>query len=172
VEVVAQLVPSGSEECDPLRFRTLERRWIVEVFVNHDGLAGKEWAAFLGVVTEGQNIVERLAGEFVHALGAMARNVDAQFAHNGDRFGSNMARLGPGAEYLETVSCVVTQKAFGHLAPGCISRAEDEDSLLIGHGYFPVECAGRQLLLRSLEVKEQAIERDPWLRARPLIGQR
>jgi len=45
-------------------------------------------------------------------------------------FGSNPARHGSSAEQFKAVSGVVTQQAFGHLAPGRISRAEDEDSFL------------------------------------------
>jgi hypothetical protein len=39
----------------------------------------------------------------------MAGNVDAQLAHDGDRFRPNLAWPGPGAEYLETVARVVPQ---------------------------------------------------------------
>jgi hypothetical protein len=58
-----------------------------------------------------------LAGELVYALGTMAANVDAQLAHGGDRFGSNVVWPSSRAEHLEAVSRVVTQQAFGHLAP-------------------------------------------------------
>jgi hypothetical protein len=40
-------------------------------------MARKDWAAFLGVVANGKNVVERLADKLVYALGAMAGNVDS-----------------------------------------------------------------------------------------------
>lgn len=117
-EIVPQLLPNLTEKDEPFLFGTLQRGRIFEVLVNRYGLARKHWAAFLGVVAHRQDVIERLAGEFIHALGAMARNVDAQLAHDCDRFGPNVARLGPCAEYLEAVARVMAQKAFSHLAPG------------------------------------------------------
>ena len=41
----------------------------------------------------------------------------AQFlGHGRHSLGPNMAQLGSGAEHLKTISCVVAQQAFGHLA--------------------------------------------------------
>jgi len=38
---------------------------VLETVVNSHGLAGKDRAAFLGVVAHGEHVIELLAGEFV-----------------------------------------------------------------------------------------------------------
>src|ERR1700676_396524 len=99
-----------------------------------DSPAGKNRAALFGVVADGQDVIELLAVEFIHALGTVAGNVDTQFPHGRNGLRPNLARFSSGAEHLKAVSGVVTQEAFGHLAPGRISSAENEDSFSSGHG--------------------------------------
>jgi hypothetical protein len=82
---------------------------VIEAAMNACTLAGKDWAAFLRVVGYGQAVIELVAGEFVDALGALARNIDAQLVHRGDGFGPDIVRLRTCAFYLEAVSGVVTQ---------------------------------------------------------------
>jgi len=117
-EILPDFVTDASENGESLFMGALERGRVFEVAVNRYGVAWEDGAAFLGIVTNGENVVERLAGELVDAFRAMARDVDAQLSHGRDRFRSNLARLDPGAENLEAISRIVPQQAFSHLASG------------------------------------------------------
>ena len=108
-KVASHLIPNATKECEPLVFRTPQRSRVFKILVNRHGPAREDRAAFLGIVTDGENVVERLAGELVYALRAVARNVDAQLVHDSDGFRPNVTWLGSGAEYLEAVPRVVPQ---------------------------------------------------------------
>ena len=116
-QIFPDLIANALEHGEPL-LRTLHGGGVLKVVMDRDGLAGKKRAALFGVVTHGQDVIELLAGEFIGALGTLAGNIDAQLPHGGNCFGSNLTRLGSGAEHLEAIAGVVTQEAFGHLAPG------------------------------------------------------
>jgi hypothetical protein len=117
-KVAPYLIPNTTKECEPLASRTLQRCRIFKILVNRHGPAGENRTAFLGIVADGENVVERLACELVYAFREMAGNVDAQLAHDRYRFRPNVTWLSSGAEYLETFPRVVAEKAFRHLAPG------------------------------------------------------
>jgi hypothetical protein len=57
----------------------------------------------------------------------VAGNVDSQFPHHGNSLRPDVGWLGSGAEDLETIPRIVAKKAFRHLAPGRVSRAENEN---------------------------------------------
>ena len=106
-QIIPDLIADTAEEREPFRFGTLESCGVFEIAVDHSGLAGKQRAALFGVVTYGQNIIELLAREFVHALGSLSRNIDAQFAHGGNRLGPDLARFRPSAKRLKLFTCIV-----------------------------------------------------------------
>jgi len=61
----------------------------------------------------------------------MARDIDTQFVHHGDGFGSHDARFC--ARAFDFKTGVVAEQSFGHLAAGGVSGAEDENSFFIVH---------------------------------------
>src|SRR3974390_929112 len=122
----------------PLVWGTFEHGWIFKTAVHRDGRTREDRATLFSVVTNRKYVVEQLVHEFVHALGTLAGNIDAQLAHDFDRFRTNAARPGPSAECLEEVSRVMSQQAFGHLAARRVPRAENQDAFLIGHRFLPV----------------------------------
>ncbi len=61
--------------------------------VNAFRVTGKHGTAFLCFVADGEHIIERLAKELVHVLGAMTRNINAKLFHNCNGFGSDGPRF-------------------------------------------------------------------------------
>src|SRR4051794_27773637 len=59
----------------------------------------------------------------------MATDVYAELAHGSDRFRAHRARLHAGALNLKRFAGIVAQEPLGHLAPGGIAGAEDQDAL-------------------------------------------
>jgi hypothetical protein len=83
-------------------------------------------AALLCVVANRQHEIESLLRKFINDLRAMARDVDSNLFHNGNRFGPNVRCLGTGAFNIEGFPVVMAHEAFGHLGPGRIGRAENQ----------------------------------------------
>lgn len=99
--------------------------------VDHHGPAGKDGTSFPRLIANGQDVVEALAGKFVHVLGAMPAYVNSQFAqdHNGLRL--DTAPAAPCAEDFKAVAGVVAQQALGHRAASGVASTENEDALLL-----------------------------------------
>ncbi len=108
-------------------------RRVFEAVVKSLGSAGKDRAGFFGVIANGDDIVKMMSVELVKVLGTMIGNIDAQFLHHSDGFGTYDAGFGAGAFDVEIISGVVTEKAFGHLAARGVASAEDEHALFIRH---------------------------------------
>ncbi len=89
---------------------------------------GKDRATLLGVVTNGNHIIEGLPHELVHRLRSLARNIDPDFAHGGDSFRAHVARFRAGAENIERRASIVSEQAFRHLTACRIARTKDKDS--------------------------------------------
>ena len=82
-----------------------------------DSFVGKDWAALFSVVADGQDVVKLLAREFIHALRAVAGNVDSQLARDGDGLGPNVGRLGPRAKHFGQANArFVTKVLAGQIA--------------------------------------------------------
>lgn len=90
--------------------------------------AGEDGAGFAGVVADGDDVVEMLAGEFVDRFRAVLRDIDADLAQDfhGKTIQSNRVRAG--AKDFEAIPSQVAQDAFCHLAAGGIAGAEDQDT--------------------------------------------
>ena len=140
-EVSSQLVSDTAKERQPFFLRSLELGGIIEASVNSNRSTREDWAAFLRVITNCQDIVERLTCEFVHTLRSVTRDINAQFAHNGDRLGPDPTRPRACAEHLEVVARAAPQQTFRHLASRGIPGAENKDSFLIRHACSLVEDA-------------------------------
>jgi hypothetical protein len=69
--------------------------------------SGEERAVVFGVIANRKDVIEGLASKLVNVFGAVAGDVDAQFAHDGDCFGTNVAWVGSGAEDFEAIASVV-----------------------------------------------------------------
>ena len=115
LKVSADLVAHPAKFSQSFRFSALEGGRIVERVMNQDG-SRKIGAAFLRVIANCENVIEGLALKLVNMFGAVAGNVDAQFAHDGDCFRTNVAWLCSGARDFEQIAGVVAEQAFGHLA--------------------------------------------------------
>src|SRR5690348_1588306 len=63
----------------------------------------KYGTALCGVVANGNHIIERLPRELIHGLGAVARNVHAEFPHYRDCFRPYMAGLCAGARNIKGI---------------------------------------------------------------------
>lgn len=107
MKIVPHLVPDAPENRQPCRIGTLQHGRVLKVLVNCDRLSWKDRAAFPRIVTNRQDVIERLSRELVDALRSMAGDINAEFSHHGHRFGSDLARLGPSAENFKTFPGVV-----------------------------------------------------------------
>lgn len=91
-------------------------------------LAGEHGAGLIGVAADGDDGIDLLPEEFVHVLGVVATDVDADFGHGGDGLRVNVAsRLRACALDVEDVPCGLAEDSLGHVAAAGVSGAEDED---------------------------------------------
>ena len=67
-KIPPQFVANAAKHSDPFIASALCLGRVLETVVNSHGLAGKDRAAFLGVVANGEHVIELLAGEFVDPL--------------------------------------------------------------------------------------------------------
>jgi hypothetical protein len=91
-------------------------------------------ARLSGLITHRQDVVEFLIGKLIDGLRTVIRYVYPDFLHYLNGFGTDARGSRPGTGDFKRVTGVVSQQTFGHLASGGIAGAQDEDSLLIGHG--------------------------------------
>jgi hypothetical protein len=130
---------SGQERHDPgvdLVADSAERgcalchRRVVEGPVKAPRGAGEYRAGFVGVAADRDDVIEGLPYKLIHRFRPVGGNVDSDFRHRRDGFGTNVRRFGAGREHLEPVSSFMAQQAFRHLAAGGISGAEYQHSSL------------------------------------------
>ena len=107
-QILTKLIANATERGKPFLVGALGQGRVIKAVMDADTLAGKDRATLVGIVTDGEDVVEMLANKFVHALGTVGGDVDAELTHCGNRFGSNPARRGSGAEHLKPVSGVLT----------------------------------------------------------------
>ena len=83
-----------------------------------DPLGGgrKHGATFLGVVTNGNHIIECLPRKLIDRFGTVTGNIDSDLAHDGDGFRAYMAWFCAGAFNLICRPSIVPKQAFRHLA--------------------------------------------------------
>jgi hypothetical protein len=101
-----EFVAHAAKENEAVRFGAREGGGILKRVMERNG-SGEERAVAFGVIANREDVIEGLALKFVNMLGAVAGDVDAQFAHDSDCFGTNMAGVGSGAEDLESIARVV-----------------------------------------------------------------
>src|ERR1035437_3193379 len=104
--------------------------WVFEGPVEALRFSGEYRADFVGVVADGDDVIELLTQEFVDGLGAMAGDVDAELLHDGDGFGAHFRGLRAGGKDIKATARFVTPQAFGHLAAGGVTGAQNQDALL------------------------------------------
>lgn len=143
MEVGADLVADLAEGGEAVFFGAGDGGGVREVVVEAVGVAGVDGAGLLGVVADGEDVVEGLVGELVDGFGAVAGKVDAKFGHDADGFRPDEGGSGPGAFDREDVAVVMTEEALGHLAAGGVRGAEDEDALVTHVGGEGVSCSSR-----------------------------
>src|SRR5579862_1155146 len=131
-----QIIAHAAERRKSDGLGSFRRSGIVKIAVKLCG-AGEDGTALLRAIADRDHVVEALPTKFVHVLGPLRRDVDADFAHHGNRLGADDARLRPGALDGEGGSGVVTEQPLGHLAAGRVSRAEDQDARRGDHAQHP-----------------------------------
>jgi hypothetical protein len=106
---VADLVADAAEGGETDFLGTIDGSRIIEGPMQAVYLPREYGAGFLRVVANGDNEIERLAHEFIDRLGAMVRDIDADLAHDGNRFRTHVAGLRAGREDHDAVAGVVPQ---------------------------------------------------------------
>jgi len=108
--------------------------WIGEAPVVAIHLAGKHRAGLVSVAAHGDNGVDLLAQKFAQVLRGVGGDIDADFEHDFDGFGMNVAGgVRSGAMNIEEVARHVAQDAFGEMAAAGVASAEDEDGGFVEH---------------------------------------
>src|SRR5215472_12871879 len=93
----------------------------------------KHWTLFRRRIANGNDRVESLPIEFRNGFGALAGNVDADFAHRFDSQRADVAiRPAPRTVHLIRIAAKPAKQSFSHLAPRAISGAQDKNAM--GHG--------------------------------------
>lgn len=117
LQIAANLITNRSKGQEAFFFETLYTRWVWKALMKPVRVSRKNRAAFFGVVTNRQNVIELLVAELINALGPVAGNINAEFFHYGYRFRANFARPCAGALDFEPISGVMSEETFSHLAP-------------------------------------------------------
>ena len=79
-------------------------------------VCGEHGALFVGVVTNGDHVIEVLVSELVYRLRTVFRDVDAEFAHRLDCLWSYLRRRDTRTRNFETIAGEIAQQSFRHLA--------------------------------------------------------
>ena len=84
----------------------------------------KHWTLFRRRIANGNDRVESLPIEFRNGFGALAGNVDADFAHRFDGHRADVAvGLAPRAVNFIVATAKLAKQSLSHLAPDAISGA-------------------------------------------------
>jgi hypothetical protein len=92
------------------------------------GLAGKDWARFIGLAADGDDGLDSLVEKFVEMFRSMPGNVDPNLRQNldGERMHeASRLRAGAGDTKLFTQRC--PQNSLGELRATTVSRAQNEN---------------------------------------------
>ena len=116
-QVAAQLVSHTPEQSEPLFFGAGKGRRVLKIVMQFLRLAKVHWACFAGTVANSNNIVELLCSKFFDVLRTMSANINADFAHNVDRFRADEAGVDARAFYFEALSVIMPEQTFGDLTP-------------------------------------------------------
>jgi len=80
------------------------------------------------VVTKGNDKIEFLVRKLIDRLGPMLGNIDSHLLHRGHRQGMDRGGFRTGGEGLDLPRQVMVDQPLGHLAPGAVMGADEEDS--------------------------------------------
>lgn len=125
-----QFVTSLTKSSQMCLFRAGNYR-IVNAPMNSLGGARKNRTTLIGMIADGDDVIEIIAQEFFKGLGSLVRNVDAKLAHHRDGLGSNKSRIRAGAENFKAVASEGSEQSFRHLATSGIAGAKEEDALTV-----------------------------------------
>src|SRR3990172_8203371 len=127
------LVADPAEGSQALLLRSRGPGGVVEAPVDSLRLRREGRAPLVGAIADRDDVIPGLAQEAVEGLGRMPREADPDLLHRPDRRGVDAWGLGARAGDLEPVAGHVAEKALGHLTPGRVMGAEEEDT---GLGHF------------------------------------
>jgi len=117
-QIFADLIAHPAKQSEALLFAAFERGGVFERAMKCEGCSGKQRAVVFRVIANREDVIEVLVLELANVLGAVAGDIDAQLAHNGDCLRAKMAWFGSCAGYFEPIAGEVAQEALGYLAPG------------------------------------------------------
>jgi len=91
-------------------------------------------AALVCVVADRYHVIASLIHEPLDGLRVLPADIDADLGHRLCRERTHLSRLRARALDIEAVAGQRAQKSLGHLAPGRVVRADEEDSRLAHSG--------------------------------------
>src|SRR5271157_2374325 len=112
----SELAAHPAEFRELLLFRALHSGGVIEAPMDALRGGGKDGATLLGVVADGNHVIEILPHELIHGFRPLARNIDPDFMHGGNGFRAHVAGFCAGARDLERSASIVPKQSFRHLA--------------------------------------------------------
>jgi hypothetical protein len=85
------------------------------------------------VIANSQDVVELLIGELGHRLRVVTGNIDSNLPHCLNGLGANLSGMRSSTGDLESISCIMPEQTFRHLAARGIARTENQDALFTCH---------------------------------------
>src|ERR1043166_1214208 len=83
------------------------------------------------MIADRDDEIKRLGCELIHRFRAVARNIDPDLGHRGDRFGPDTARPGSGGQNFVAAAPFAAPEPSGHLAARGIAGAKNQDALFV-----------------------------------------
>jgi hypothetical protein len=106
-QISTKFIPHAPKNRSPLLLETGKGGGVFKAMVQPFHGAEEHRAVLAGVVAYSDHGIERLPREFIDVLGAMARDIDSELAHNGNRFRAHRAGFCTGAPDLKPLTGVV-----------------------------------------------------------------
>ena len=101
---------------------------VVEAPVKTVHLSREHRACLVCIPAHGDHGIDGAIQKLIHVLGVVSGNVDADFPHDFDRFGMNIAGgFGTCAGDLDEIAGSGTKEAFCKVTAARIAGAEDQD---------------------------------------------
>ena len=120
---------------------------IVEAPMMTIHLSGKHRASLIRVAADGDDRIHLAIEKFIHVLGRVAGNIDADFLHHFDRLRMDITGgVRSCAVDFQEIAGRRAKDSFGKMAAARVSSAEDEND---GLGFHSLKISGRPRFIRS-----------------------
>ncbi len=104
--------------------------WIFEAQMRMLDAAEEERARLIRSAAKRDDIIERLAFEFVNRFAPGSGMINPDFCQHFECLQTGRRRGYPGGKRLKTIPQIMINQRLGHLRPGTISRTQKQDLLL------------------------------------------